>query len=158
MRRARAVPAAVESPSPTAHTAAATCDRSGGGTAPSATEPPDAPPPRQPARTTSRPATASAGTGRIERRTSAQGRRPRLGRRRYGAAMDSRALLRRALALPALLVGGIVVGVAADRDTAGTAVGLTLAGLAGILLVALAFYEVGRSEDRARARERRRDR
>jgi uncharacterized membrane protein YuzA (DUF378 family) len=60
----------------------------------------------------------------------------------------------RVAALLALLVAGIVVSILAGDSTALTAVGFVLIGLASILLVALAFYEVGRSEDRDRARGR----
>ena len=66
--------------------------------------------------------------------------------------MASRPLLVRVVVLAALMVAGVLVTLAADGATAGTAVGLALFGLAGILLVGLAFYEVGRSEDRDRAR------
>ena len=59
----------------------------------------------------------------------------------------------RALALFALMVVGVVVSLLAGDSTALTAVGFVLIGLASILLVGLAFYEVGRSEDRERARE-----
>ncbi len=60
----------------------------------------------------------------------------------------------RVAALLALLVAGIVVSILPGDSTALTAVGFVLIGLASILLVALAFYEVGRSEDRDRARGR----
>ncbi len=68
--------------------------------------------------------------------------------------MSTRAVLPRVLALAALLVAGIVVSVVADGRETVMVVGFLMMGLASILLVALAFYEVGRSEDRARARER----
>ena len=52
------------------------------------------------------------------------------------------------------LLAGVIVSVVANGRTALTAVGFVLIGLAGIALVALAFYQVGRSEDRDRARGR----
>lgn len=48
----------------------------------------------------------------------------------------------------ALLVAGVVVGVVADGK--GDVVGFGVAGVGAILLVGLAFYAVGRSEDRDR--------
>jgi drug/metabolite transporter (DMT)-like permease len=47
-----------------------------------------------------------------------------------------------------LLVAGVVVSVAADGK--GDVVGFGVAGAGAILLVGLAFYAVGRSEDRDR--------
>jgi hypothetical protein len=48
-----------------------------------------------------------------------------------------------------LLVAGIAVGVATDV-TALRAIGLAVAGIACVLLVAAAFFAVGLSEDRER--------
>ncbi len=56
--------------------------------------------------------------------------------------------------LVTVLLAGVVVSVAANGRTALTAVGFVLIGLASIALVGLAFYAVGRSEDRDRARGR----
>ncbi|TMK41449.1 MAG: hypothetical protein E6G56_04340 [Actinobacteria bacterium] len=53
-----------------------------------------------------------------------------------------------------LLVAGLLVLARAGGEAVGTAVGLGLVGLAGVWLVSAVFYEVGRSEDRARAAER----
>jgi hypothetical protein len=57
-----------------------------------------------------------------------------------------------------VLLGFIVVGIAiltfGGHGDATVIVGGTIEGLAGILLISLLFYEVGRSEDRARERER----
>jgi hypothetical protein len=47
-----------------------------------------------------------------------------------------------------LLVAGIVVAIVADGK--GDVVGFAVGGAGGILLVGLAFYVVGRSEDRDR--------
>ena len=55
-------------------------------------------------------------------------------------------------ALVALAVVGLVVVLAAD-DTALDAIGVGLTGVAVVGAVSLAFYAVGRSEDRARAAE-----
>jgi hypothetical protein len=54
------------------------------------------------------------------------------------------------------LLAGAVVAVVAGDTTAGLAAGMALIGLSGVLLVSWVFYEVGLSEDRERARERRR--
>jgi hypothetical protein len=56
-----------------------------------------------------------------------------------------------------LFVAGAVVLLAADGTTA-KAVGYALVGLAGVAGVSAAFYAVGLSEDRARAREEERRR
>lgn len=48
----------------------------------------------------------------------------------------------------ALLVAGIVIAAAADGK--GDVVGFGVGGAGAVLLVALAFYAVGRSEDRDR--------
>jgi membrane protein implicated in regulation of membrane protease activity len=52
-----------------------------------------------------------------------------------------------------LLVGAIVLGLA-STDTTLDGVAYLMFGIAGVLAVASAFYAVGRSEDRARERER----
>lgn len=62
-----------------------------------------------------------------------------------------RTFIARALALLALVVAGTVVAALADESLTGVVIGFTLAGIAAVLLVSLAFYEVGRSEDRARS-------
>ena len=54
------------------------------------------------------------------------------------------------LAGVALLVVGIVIAIAADGK--GDVVGFGVGGAGAILLVGLAFYAVGRSEDRDRER------
>jgi ABC-type transport system involved in cytochrome bd biosynthesis fused ATPase/permease subunit len=54
------------------------------------------------------------------------------------------------------LLAGAVVAVVAGNTTAGLAAGMALIGLSSVLLVSWVFYEVGLSEDRERARERRR--
>ncbi len=48
------------------------------------------------------------------------------------------------------LVAGLVIGIAADGK--GDVVGFGVGGAGAILLVGLAFYAVGRSEDRDRER------
>jgi hypothetical protein len=53
------------------------------------------------------------------------------------------------------LLAGAVVAVVAGNTTAGLAAGMALIGLSSVLLVSWVFYEVGLSEDRERARERR---
>jgi hypothetical protein len=55
-------------------------------------------------------------------------------------------------AVAACVVLAVVVGVAVRSDV-GTFVSITLGGTAFVLLLAAAFYAVGRSEDRARARD-----
>ena len=50
----------------------------------------------------------------------------------------------------ALLIAGLVVAVAADGK--GDVVAFGIGGAGAVLLVALAFYAVGRSEDRDRER------
>jgi hypothetical protein len=62
-----------------------------------------------------------------------------------------RALVRRLAWIGALLVVGLVLAVIGGEDPLGWA-GWVLVGLALILVVALAFYEVGLSEDRDRER------
>ena len=56
-----------------------------------------------------------------------------------------------------LLVAGTAVAAIAD-DTVPAAAGFAAAGLGAVLLTSLLFYAVGRSEDRAREAERRRNR
>ena len=56
------------------------------------------------------------------------------------------------IAAAVLLVAGVIVGVAADGK--GDVVGFGVAGVGAILLVGLAFYAVGRSEDREREQRR----
>jgi ABC-type transport system involved in cytochrome bd biosynthesis fused ATPase/permease subunit len=65
-----------------------------------------------------------------------------------------RSYVMRALPLVLLIcIGAVVLAVAGD-GTAGLAIGLMTIGTAVVLLVALFFYEVGRSEDRDRASRR----
>lgn len=52
----------------------------------------------------------------------------------------------------ACIVLAIVVALATTSDL-GTAVAIALGGTAFVLLISAAFYAVGRSEERARARE-----
>jgi ABC-type transport system involved in cytochrome bd biosynthesis fused ATPase/permease subunit len=52
----------------------------------------------------------------------------------------------------ACVVFAVVVALVTTSDF-GTAVAITLGGTAFVLLVSSAFYAVGRSEDRARARD-----
>jgi ABC-type transport system involved in cytochrome bd biosynthesis fused ATPase/permease subunit len=54
----------------------------------------------------------------------------------------------------AILVGGTVMAIA-DGNQALLVIGLVLIGLGVVLIVSLIFYEVGRSEDRAREEENR---
>ena len=49
-----------------------------------------------------------------------------------------------------LLVAGVVIGVVADGK--GDVVGFAVGGAGAVMLVGLAFYAVGRSEDRDRER------
>ena len=67
----------------------------------------------------------------------------------------SRLIVIRSLPVSALLLAGAIVLIFAGSSVVGFAIGFALVGLAAILIVALFFYEVGRSEDRDRARERR---
>ena len=55
-------------------------------------------------------------------------------------------------ATAACIVLSVVVALATTSDL-GTAVAITLGGTAFVLVVSTAFYAVGRSEDRERARE-----
>jgi ABC-type transport system involved in cytochrome bd biosynthesis fused ATPase/permease subunit len=65
----------------------------------------------------------------------------------------ARSFLARLLPIVAVLVGGaVLLLVGGDAKLVG-AVGLAAIGVALVLLVSLLFYEVGRSEDRARERE-----
>jgi hypothetical protein len=48
-----------------------------------------------------------------------------------------------------MLLAGIVLGIA-DLGLVANALGIVLGGIGGVVLVALAFYAVGRSEDRDR--------
>lgn len=64
-----------------------------------------------------------------------------------------RAALRRALLPLALLAVGVAL--VAAFDGVGEHVGWAVIGAAAVIAVSLAFLEVGYSEDRARARERR---
>jgi membrane associated rhomboid family serine protease len=52
-----------------------------------------------------------------------------------------------------VLLAGIVLGLA-DLGVAANAAAIVLGGIGGVLLVAVAFYAVGRSEDRDRERDR----
>jgi hypothetical protein len=63
---------------------------------------------------------------------------------------DARWALVAAVVLAA--AGGLIVGL--GGSTALVAVGLTLAGSAGVLVVAAVFYAIGRSEDRERETRR----
>ena len=65
----------------------------------------------------------------------------------------SRLIVTRSLLPILLLLAGAIVLILSGGSTAGYAVGFAVIGLAGVLLVALFFYEVGRSEDRDRAQE-----
>ena len=62
-----------------------------------------------------------------------------------------RAALRRAVPAVVVTLVGLVVLFLAGGDFAAVVVGSVLLGLGGIALVALAFYEVGLSEDRERS-------
>jgi hypothetical protein len=66
-----------------------------------------------------------------------------------------RAFLVKAGVLLAFIVAGIAILTFGGHGTATVIVGGTIEGVGGILLLSLLFYEVGRSEDRARERERR---
>ena len=55
-------------------------------------------------------------------------------------------------AAAACVVLAVVVGLATTSDL-GTGVAITLGGTAFVLLLSAVFYAVGRSEDRARARD-----
>jgi ABC-type transport system involved in cytochrome bd biosynthesis fused ATPase/permease subunit len=66
----------------------------------------------------------------------------------------SRLIVIRSLPVVALLLAGAIVLILAGSGTVGFAIGLALVGLAAVLIVSVFFYEVGRSEDRDRARER----
>jgi hypothetical protein len=66
--------------------------------------------------------------------------------------MALRDVLIRAAGPVALVAGGVAVGIAVD-SAVGTGISSFLIGLGTVLALAIAFWEVGRSEDRARARE-----
>jgi hypothetical protein len=66
----------------------------------------------------------------------------------------SRKLVFRSLPVLAVLIAGAVVLIVAGGTSVGFVVGFLLVGVSAVLLVSLFFYEVGRSEDRARAWER----
>ena len=65
--------------------------------------------------------------------------------------MVIRSFVLHALPLVALLCVGAVILALAGGNTTVFAVGFVMIGIAGVLLTALFFYEVGRSEDRDRA-------
>jgi hypothetical protein len=65
-----------------------------------------------------------------------------------------RAVLLRAAPGLFLLVAGTAVGAVAGAKSTVGVIAMGVATFGAILLVALAFYEVGRSEDRAREAER----
>jgi ABC-type transport system involved in cytochrome bd biosynthesis fused ATPase/permease subunit len=60
------------------------------------------------------------------------------------------------LPLVAVLFAGVVVLLVGGDAKLALAIGLAAIGVALVLMVSLFFYEIGRSEDRARAREQRR--
>jgi uncharacterized membrane protein YuzA (DUF378 family) len=66
--------------------------------------------------------------------------------------MSLRSVVKRAVPVLVLFLAGVIVVLLFGASTIGTAVGYALTGLAAILLVGLAFYEVGLSEDRDRER------
>jgi ABC-type transport system involved in cytochrome bd biosynthesis fused ATPase/permease subunit len=68
----------------------------------------------------------------------------------------ARSFLVRLLPIVAVLVAGVVVLAVGGDAKLVAAIGLAAIGVAAVLLVSLLFYEVGRSEDRAREREQRR--
>lgn len=71
--------------------------------------------------------------------------------------MNTRGFLLKAVPLLVMILVGIVVIVIGGRDNSTmTIIGSTIEGLAAIFLVSLLFYEVGRSEDRAREADRQR--
>jgi hypothetical protein len=63
--------------------------------------------------------------------------------------------LRRFIPGVVLVVVGLVVYAAAGDGVAGTAAGIAILGVGGVLAVAAAFYEIGASEDRDRRARRR---
>ena len=65
------------------------------------------------------------------------------------------AIVRRLWPAAVLAAAGVVVLALGGGATAAVAAGMALLGLAGVYLVSLAFYAVGRSEDRERAARRR---
>ena len=68
-------------------------------------------------------------------------------------SVQIKGLLTRALAPAVLLVAGIVVMAVSGGDRLAYMSGWIAAALGAIALTLLFFYEVGRSEDRARERE-----
>ncbi len=72
---------------------------------------------------------------------------------RSRAADDAARLMRTLLgATVACIVLAVVVAATTSSDL-GTAVAITLGGTAFVLVISTAFYAVGRSEDRERARD-----
>jgi hypothetical protein len=65
-----------------------------------------------------------------------------------------RLFLIRSIPGAALLLAGIVVSVVGNDTTAWFVIGLAMVGVGTVAIVSQFFYEVGRSEDRDRARER----
>jgi hypothetical protein len=72
-----------------------------------------------------------------------------------GTAPRHRTYLLRALPPLLLAVAGAVLLAVSDDSLAVTGIGLALLLFGAVFLASLFFYEVGRSEDRMRARERR---
>ena len=66
--------------------------------------------------------------------------------------MTLRGVLARAAGPLALVVAGIVVAATVDSSV-GTGVSAFLIGIGCVLALAIVFWEIGRSEDRDRARE-----
>jgi hypothetical protein len=58
--------------------------------------------------------------------------------------------LRRFIPAIVLFVAGLVVLAVAGDSVAGDAIALALVGIAGVLAVAVVFFEIGESEDRDR--------
>ena len=69
-----------------------------------------------------------------------------------GVSSDARRFARIFLPPLLLILAGVIVLGLVDQLTVAAAVGWTLTGLGAIWAVSAAFYEVGRSEDRARER------
>ncbi|HKH18728.1 MAG TPA: hypothetical protein VKA57_14465 [Solirubrobacteraceae bacterium] len=70
----------------------------------------------------------------------------------------ARSFLIHSLPVIAVLFAGVVVLRVGGDAKLVRAIGIAAIGVALVLLVSLFFYEVGRSEDRERARERARER
>jgi len=68
--------------------------------------------------------------------------------------MTARDVVRRFLPPLVLIVIGIVVAALAGGSVPVLAAGLTLGGIGSVWAVSAAFYEIGKSEDRDRARGR----